>query len=239
MYKNKCIAVVLPAYNEALSIQKIISSLCALINSDGCPLIDELVVCDNNSNDQTAILAQKAGAHVVNEAQQGYGAACLTAIKALKTADIIVFVDADGSVDTDEITKLLNTIDAGYELVIGSRVLGNAEPGSLSPQQRFGNRLACHLIKNLWQHTYTDLGPFRAITATALKGLSMENRTFGWTVEMQIKAIQHQLVITEIPVAHLKRIGKSKISGTLRGTLSAGIGILSMIAKRYYHEKKC
>lgn len=238
MYKNNHIAVVLPAYNEALSIHKVISSLVVLKNAQGGALIDELIVCDNNSDDQTPILAKQAGAHVVNEHQQGYGAACLTALNALKKADIVIFVDADGSVNTQEIVNLLNTINAGYELVIGSRVLGKAEAGSLSPQQRFGNRLACYLIKKLWRHTYSDLGPFRAITAPALRRLAMNDRTFGWTVEMQIKALQHQLAVIDIPVSNLRRIGRSKISGTLKGTISAGVGILSMIAKLYYYEKR-
>lgn len=237
MFNKQKIAVVIPAYNEALSIYQVISSLLQLENSDGRKIIDELIVCDNNSTDKTAIIAKKAGATVVHQTTQGYGIACLTALNAIQNANIIIFVDADGSVNSHEVSHLLGAINQGYDLVIGSRTLGQCEKGSLSPQQQWGNKLACYLIKKVWRHTYSDLGPFRAITTTALKKISMSDPTFGWTVEMQIKALQYHLSVTEVPVSNFCRIGKSKISGTIMGTIHAGIGILSMIYQCWRHEK--
>jgi glycosyltransferase involved in cell wall biosynthesis len=237
MYNQKKVAVIIPAYNEALSIHQVIHSLFQLKNSDGSKIIDELVVCDNNSSDQTATIAKQAGATLVSEPIQGYGIACLTALSVLQSPNIVVFVDADGAVKSTDLPCLLHAISKGYDLVIGSRTLGQPEKGSLSPQQQWGNKLACYLIKKIWGYTYSDLGPFRAITIDALRKLSMNDTTFGWTVEMQIKALQHHLLITEIPVTNFRRIGKSKISGTIKGTIGAGIGILSMIYTCWRHEK--
>jgi len=200
------------------------------------PLIDDIIVCDNGSTDDTAAIARMCGAIVVSEPERGYGAACLAALAAPVKKDLIVFVDADNSVVADELPLLIDPLCEGDHLVIGSRTLGNCEKGALSVPQRFGNRLASALMNVLWRAKVTDLGPFRAVTNDALTAIAMTDRQFGWTVEMQVRALQLAFKTSEVPVSTLRRIGKSKISGTVAGVIGAGHGILGTIAKLYWRQ---
>lgn len=203
-------------------------------------LVDQIVVGDNGSTDNTATIAKACGATVVSEPERGYGAACLAALAAPASSelprDLVVFVDADNSVATHELPSLLKPLIEGADLVIGSRTLGHCEKGALSPPQAIGNKLASALLGLLWSGKVTDLGPFRAVTDQALTAMKMSDRKFGWTVEMQIRALQLSLRTVEIPVSTHKRIGKSKISGTVRGVLGAAHGILGTIAKLYWRQ---
>jgi len=219
------IAVVIPAYNEEKSIDLVVGAIPQ-------PPVSEVIVADNNSTDQTANVAKAAGARVVFEAEPGYGAACLTGIAEARHigAELIVFLDGDFSDYPEEIPQLVAPILSGqYDLVIGSRILGEREPGSLTPQQRFGGWLACMLMRIFFQAHYTDLGPFRAISMQALERLNMRDRNYGWTVEMQIKAVRAGLRVMEIPVRYRKRIGTSKVSGTVKGVIGAGTKIIATI----------
>jgi len=236
MYKNLKVSVVIPARDEEKSIGLVVEELLALQNAQR--LIDDIVVCDNGSNDLTAQRAKQAGARVVYEKKPGYGTACLTALAALDASDIILFTDGDHSFKAAQAIRLLDGIADGADLVIGSRVLGQIESGALTVPQAMGNRLAGFLIKCLWGVKVTDLGPYRAIRSSALDRLKMMDTAFGWTVEMQVKAIQQGLQMIEVPVDTKRRIGQSKISGTLRGSLGAGVGILSMIAKLRWQQSK-
>ncbi len=224
MIEGLTIGVVIPALNEEQAIGKVIADI-----PDG---VDRIVVVDNGSDDRTAEIASTHGAEVIHESEQGYGAACQAGIAALDGIDVIIFIDGDYSDHPDEMPALLAPIISGdYELVLGSRVAGKAEKGALTPQQRFGNLLACSFIRLIWGTAYTDLGPFRAITARALRELQMRDRGYGWTIEMQIKAALKGLPVIEVPVSYRPRIGRSKISGTLKGTVLAGTKILFMIAR--------
>ncbi|MFA5950089.1 MAG: glycosyltransferase family 2 protein [Hyphomicrobium sp.] len=224
MRDGQRIGVVIPALNEEKAIGRVIADIPAWV--------DEIVVADNGSSDATIEVAETAGARVVSEPERGYGAACQRGIAALGAADVIVFLDADYSDDPREMTSLVDPILRGAaELVIGSRVTGEAQRGALLPQQRFGNWLACRLMRYFFGVSYSDLGPFRAIRADALQRLDMKDRAFGWTVEMQVKAAQLRLRSTEVPVSYRRRIGVSKISGTVRGTILAGVTILSVIGR--------
>ena len=240
-YRRKKIAVVIPAFNEAESIAKVVRDVLALREFPGTnlldPLIDDIVVCDNASTDGTAEIAINAGAYVVHEPKPGYGNACLTAIKALRDIDVVVFIDGDRSVLVTETISLLEKISEGADLVIGSRVASKREKHALTPQQWFGNVLASSLIRLIWNEPVTDLGPFRAIRMSALRKIHMIDPTYGWTTEMQVKAIQFGMDIKEVPVTTLRRIGQSKISGTLKGTIGAAIGIFGMIFRLYSEEK--
>jgi glycosyltransferase involved in cell wall biosynthesis len=191
-------------------------------------LYQQIIVADNGSRDRTAEIARQAGAIVVTEPRRGYGAACLRALASLPPeADTVVFMDADSSDDPSEAAALLDPILKGRaDFVLGSRTLGKAEKGALQPHQRFGNELATFLIWILFGYRYTDLGPFRAIRVDALRNLNMRDRNYGWTIEMQIKAIRHKLRIEEVPVSYRNRIGVSKISGNLKASVLAGIKIL-------------
>ncbi|MCH2023089.1 MAG: glycosyltransferase family 2 protein [Saprospiraceae bacterium] len=229
MVRKADIYIIIPAYNEENSIELVIND----IPKD---IIKEIIVVDNNSDDNTSIIAKNAGAIVLGEKNQGYGLACLKGIEYLKNiaeeSDIIVFIDADYSDFPEQIPQLVAPILLGNaELVIGSRNLGTKEKGSMTFQQIFGNWLATKLIKWLYGAVFTDLGPFRAIKYGALIGLEMCDKTYGWTVEMQIKAVKNKLKYIEIPVDYRNRIGKSKISGTLKGTLLAGYKIITTIFK--------
>jgi glycosyltransferase involved in cell wall biosynthesis len=218
------IGCIIPAYNEAKAIGSVLG--------DVPSWVDCIVVADNGSADGTGDVAGRAGAQVVRIEERGYGAACLGGLAALPESDIVVFLDGDYSDYPDEMQMLVDPIVAGRAaMVIGSRVAGEAEAGALTPQQRFGNWLATHLVRMIWGVPYTDLGPFRAIRRVALDELGMGDRTFGWTVEMQIKAAQRGLATMERPVRYRKRIGTSKISGTVQGSLKAGVRILSLIAR--------
>lgn len=233
MYRGYRIGAVVPAYNEEQSVGRVVGDLRALRNSDGHALIDDIVVCNNASSDSTAGVAEASGARVVYEPRRGYGYACLAAIKTLTSVEIVLFVDADRSVRVAEARELLAAIADGADVAIGSRVLGNTESGSMTVAQRAGNAFATWLIRGLWRHPTTDLGPFRAIRWTALRELGMANRTYGWTVEMQVKAIQARMRIAEVPTSCRRRVGVSKISGTVKGVIGAGVGILGMILKLY------
>lgn len=191
-------------------------------------LYQQIIVADNGSRDRTAEIARQAGATVVTEPERGYGAACLRALANLPPdTDTVVFMDADSSDDPSEAAALLEPILKGRaDFVLGSRTLGKAEKGSLQPHQRFGNALATFLIRVLFGFRYTDLGPFRAIRLDALRKLDMRDRNYGWTIEMQIKAVRHKLRIEEAPVSYRNRIGVSKVSGNLRASVLAGIKIL-------------
>ncbi len=220
------IAVIIPALNEEKAIGHVLAEL-------PNKLIYQVIVVDNGSRDLTSEIARRAGAEVIFEPKRGYGAACLRGLSLIKPdVDIIVFLDGDYSDYPEEINLLIAPILNNLaDMVIGSRALGMKEKGSLTPQQVFGNWLATRLIKLFWGFNYSDLGPFRAIRAKSLQQLKMQDHNFGWTVEMQIKALKHQLKIQEVPVRYKKRLGKSKISGTLSGTIKAGAKILYLIAK--------
>lgn len=223
------IDVIIPAYNEEKSI--------ALVLGDIPPgLVAEVIVVDNNSSDDTAGAARQAGATVLQEARQGYGQACLTGIAyalakpAGRRPDILVFLDGDYSDHPEQMPQVLAPLLAGRaDLVIGSRALGAREKGSMMPQQVFGNWLATSLLRLFYGTRFTDLGPFRAIRTTGLEALQMQDRDYGWTVEMQLKAAKHQLRCLEVPVDYRRRIGISKVSGTLKGTLLAGYKIILTI----------
>ena len=218
------IAVVIPAFNEEKSVGHVLRDI---------PAIEGLrvVVVDNGSTDGTAEVVRRNGATVITEMQKGYGAACLAGIASLKEQppDVVVFLDADYSDHPQEMQLHIDKINAGYDMVIGSRVLGDAEPGALLPQARWGNLLAVSLIKLFYGFSYTDLGPFRAIRWQTLMDLDMRDEDFGWTVEMQIKAAKQGVRITEVPVSYRKRIGVSKVTGTVKGTMKAGYKILYLI----------
>lgn len=220
--------VIIPAYNEEASIAKVVADLPAWVR--------EVVVVNNNSSDRTSIVAAQAGATVVDEPIPGYGKACLRGIShissKLEKPHIIVFIDGDYSDHPDEMPLLIAPIVADdIDLVIGSRALGDLEQGAMMPQQIFGNWLATTLIRIIYQYTFTDLGPFRAITYDRLMQLDMQDEDFGWTVEMQVKAAKYKLSCREVPVSYRKRIGVSKISGTIKGTIKAGHKILWTIFK--------
>ena len=230
MYKNLTVGAVIPAHDEEDNIGPVVRALLDLRTESGLPVIDDLVVCDNASTDETALRARRSGARVAREPTPGYGRACLTAIAALKPVDVVLFVDGDQAFHVRQSLDLLAPIATGADLVIGSRVLGRMEPGALSLPQIAGNRVASLLIRLLWRARITDLGPFRAIRTDALRRLEMRDTAYGWTVEMQVKAIQTRMRMVETPVdTRRRRFGKSKVGGTVRGVIGAGIGILSMI----------
>ena len=223
------VVVIIPAFNEERSIGKVLAD----IPKD---VVGEVVVVDNNSTDETFNVASRSGATVLKQPIQGYGSACLKGIEyfcAQKTApDIVVFMDADYSDHPDELPKVIAPIlEQQMDMVIGSRALGPRERGSMTPQQVFGNWLACTLMRIMYKARYTDLGPFRAITWKALMDIEMKDPNYGWTVEMQLKALKHNLRYSEVPVTYRKRIGTSKIAGTLKGTVMAGYKIITTIFK--------
>ncbi|MCY3776216.1 MAG: glycosyltransferase family 2 protein [Candidatus Aminicenantes bacterium] len=230
MYEDLTVGAVIPAHDEEDNIGPVVMSLWDLRTESGLQVIDDLVVCDNASTDETALRARRAGARVAREPTPGYGRACLTAIAALEPVDVVLFVDGDQAFHIGQSLDLLAPIATGADLVIGSRVLGRMEPGALSMPQIAGNRVASLLIRLLWRVRITDLGPFRAVRADALRRLEMRDTAYGWTVEMQVKAIQTRMRMVEIPVdTRRRRFGKSKVGGTVRGVIGAGVGILSMI----------
>jgi len=223
--RNKSrISVIIPTLNEEQSIGHVLDAIPSWV--------DDIVVVDNGSTDGTARIARQRGAQVIHEPRRGYGTACLKGIATLKPCDIVVFLDGDFSDHPEEMDQLVDPIwQDGYDMVIGSRVLGTRESGALTPQACFGNWLSCALIKLFWGYRFTDLGPFRAVRCSALSRLNMRDRDYGWTVEMQIKAALKGLKVHEVPVSYRKRIGVSKISGTVKGVLYAGTKILYTIFK--------
>jgi glycosyltransferase involved in cell wall biosynthesis len=220
------VAILIPVFNERDSLPLVVGAI---------PMdrVDEIVVVDNGSTDGTETIARGLPVRLVHEARRGYGSACLAGAAALagRPPDILVFLDGDFSDHPDELVRLLESIARGADLVIGSRMLGIREPGALLPQARVGNALACFLIRVLYGHRYTDLGPFRAIRWEAYQRLGMEDTNFGWTCEMQVKAVRTGLRIDEVPVSYRRRVGVSKITGTVSGTLRAGYKILWTIAR--------
>ncbi|WP_077341155.1 glycosyltransferase family 2 protein [Pseudocolwellia agarivorans] len=237
MYKGHKVCVVIPALNEEQAIDIVVRALVGL-KLDKQAVIDHVVVCDNGSTDNTENAAAAAGAQVVKQNTPGYGIACLTAMAHLPLCDIVLFVDGDDSCIISQAIPLLEGISRGADLTIGSRTLGKIEVGALTGPQVFGNWLSSYLITLFWGQKITDLGPFRAIRYSSLKSLQMADKTFGWTVEMQVKAIIHGMDVREYPVDSKVRIGESKISGTVSGSVKAGIGILSMIGKLYLSQSK-
>ncbi len=224
---NQRVSVIIPAFNEENGIGQVLADI-----PKG--LAQGVIVVNNASTDRTAKIAAGAGAIVLNEPISGYGRACLKGIDYLRKfpTDIVVFIDADYSDYPEEMVDLIKPIIEGKaDLVIGSRTLGKREVGSMTPQQVFGNWLATGLLKLLYGVRFTDLGPFRAIRYERLLDLDMQDRTYGWTVEMQLKAAKMKLRCEEIPVRYRKRIGFSKISGTVKGTFLAGYKILYTIFK--------
>ncbi|UTW61133.1 glycosyltransferase family 2 protein [bacterium SCSIO 12741] len=225
--KQQEIVVIIPAFNEENAIGKVLADIPS-------NWVNEVIVVDNNSSDQTAQAATDAGATVLQETFQGYGAACLKGIEYCRQRsprpDIIVFLDADYSDYPEELPHLVNPINKdGIDMVIGSRALGQRERGSMTIPQVFGNWLATTLLRWIYGAKFTDLGPFRSIRFPALLDLNMQDKTYGWTVEMQLKAVRNGLRYAEVPVNYRNRVGKSKISGTVKGTVMAGYKILMTI----------
>lgn len=221
--------VIIPVYNEEDSIGKVISEIPDTI-------VRNVVVCNNGSKDRTASVAEAHGAIVVHQPEKGYGNACLKGMEYIANLvikpDIIVFLDGDYSDYPSEMVDLIKPIiTENVDMVIGSRALGEMQSGAMMPQQIFGNWLATSLIKIIYSYEFTDLGPFRAIKYPVLMDMQMEDKTFGWTVEMQVKAAKMKLKTTEVAVRYRKRIGKSKVSGTIKGTILAGHKILWTIFK--------
>lgn len=227
--KKPKVDVIIPAFNEEGSIAKVVGEIPA-------GWVREVVVVSNGSTDETEARAKDAGATVLKEDRKGYGYACLKGISYLQDApqgsraDIIVFLDGDYSDYPEEMPNLLLPIlDEGYDMVIGSRAIGERQKGSMTIPQVFGNWLATNLIRLLYKVEFTDLGPFRAIRFDRLLEMDMKDKTYGWTVEMQVKAAKMGFKSTEVPVDYRKRIGKSKVSGTVKGTFLAGYKILATI----------
>lgn len=225
------VTVLIPAFNEQDALPLVLRDL---------PQVGNVIVANNGSTDRTAEVASEAGATVVDEPRQGYGSACLAALAEVRRqADsgkqlprIIVFLDADYSDHPDQLSELVNPIlEDQADFVLGSRIEGERESGAMPPQSLYGNQLACWLMRLLFDAHYTDLGPFRAISYAHLSQLKMSDTNFGWTVEMQIKAAKAGLRTLEVPVRYRRRVGASKISGTVRGTILAGTKIIYTIIK--------
>ncbi len=223
------VSVIIPTHNEAQAIERVLAD----IPSD---LVAEVIVVDSNSNDGTPEIAAKMGARVIPEPRRGYGRACLTGLAAASSPDVVVFLDGDYSDRPSELPILLAPIIAGRaDITLGSRQQRSA--GALPWHQAFGNRLAAGLIRLLYRVEITDLGPFRAGRADVLRSLALEETTYGWAVEMILKGSLAGFRVVEVPVSYYPRIGKSKISGTLKGTVGAGWFILSLIVRYYFRHR--
>ena len=225
---KQSIKVIIPAYNEQDSIELVINDIPSIV--------DEIIVISNNSTDATEVNAKNAGATVLQESKKGYGYACLKGMEYIANQknkpDIIVFLDGDYSDYPEQLTELVAPItNDNIDFVIGARVKKLREQGAMTPQQIFGNWLATFLMKLFFGAKFTDLGPFRAIKYNKLLALNMEDKTYGWTVEMQLKALKQKFTYTEIPMKYRNRIGVSKVSGTVKGSIFAGVKILSWIFK--------
>ncbi|NMM49509.1 glycosyltransferase family 2 protein [Marinigracilibium pacificum] len=228
MKQKPDIRVIIPAFNEENAVGKV-------INEIPMDIVKEVIVVNNGSVDKTALEAKKAGATVLDQPEKGYGRACLKGIDYLKSCDntdIVVFLDADYSDYPEETYQLVAPIiNEDVDMVIGSRATGDRQSGSMTPQQIFGNWLATKMIRWFYNEHFTDLGPFRAIKYQKLLDLDMQDKTYGWTVEMQVKAAKQKFKSTEIPVKYRQRIGVSKVSGTVKGTVMAGYKIITTILK--------
>ncbi len=225
---NQLIKVIIPAYNEQDSIANVIKDIPSVV--------DEIIVVSNNSTDNTETNAKKAGATVLLENRKGYGYACLKGMDYIanqtKKPEIVVFLDGDYSDYPEQLTEVISPIiNDDIDFVIGSRIKRLREQGSMTPQQIFGNWLATFLMKLFFGAKFTDLGPFRAIKYKKLLRLNMEDKTYGWTVEMQLKALKQKLTYVEVPMKYRNRIGVSKVSGTVKGSILAGFKILGWIFK--------
>lgn len=221
--------VVIPAFDEEENIGKVVGAI-------DKELVRHVIVVNNGSQDNTAFEAEQAGAVVLDEFSKGYGSACLKGIEWSSSQpvkpDVIAFMDGDFSDHPEQLDLILDPIKKGYDLVIGSRSLGKREAGSMTPQQVFGNKIATTMIRLMYRKRFTDLGPFRAITLAALNKINMVDKTYGWTVEMQVKAIKHNLRFTEVAVDYRRRgAGRSKVAGTFKGTILAGYKIIATILK--------
>lgn len=223
---SQIVRVIIPAMNEEKSISRVVGDI--------PKFVEEVIVVDNNSKDNTASVARKSGATVLSESEPGYGAACLKGMKYLTTlstqTDVVVFLDGDYADYPDQLPEVIQPIiQQDVDFVIGSRALGVSEKGSLTPVQVFGNWLATSLLRIFYGVNFTDLGPFRAIKWSKLQDLGMKDRNYGWTVEMQLRVAQMKLSYTEVPVRYRNRIGTSKVSGTIKGSIFAGYKILFTI----------
>ena len=226
------VSVIIPTHNEALSIERVLADLPP-------DLTTEVIVVDSNSKDGTPEIAAKMGARVVQEPRRGYGRACLTGMTAANSPDVMVFLDGDYSDRPSELAILLAPITEGRaDIVLGSRLQRQSSAGALPWHQAFGNRLAASLIRLLYGLDITDLGPFRAGRADVLRALALEETTYGWAVEMILKGALAGFRVVEVPVSYYPRIGKSKISGTLKGTVGAGWFILSLIVRYYFRNRR-
>ena len=226
------VSVVIPTHNEAQAIERVLADL----PSD---LTTEVIVVDSNSNDGTPEIAARMGARVVQEPRRGYGRACLTGLAAANSPDVVVFLDGDYSDRPSELPILLAPItDGRADITVGSRLKERRSDGALPWHQVFGNRLAARLIRLLYRVELTDLGPFRAARADVLRALALEEATYGWAVEMILKGALAGFRIVEVPVSYYPRIGKSKIGGTLKGTLGAGWFIVSLIVLYYFRRRR-
>jgi len=230
-FKGNRIVVIIPALNEENSISKVVNSI--------PNIVDEIIVINNGSDDSTAIKASISGAKVIHEYRKGYGYACLKGIDYLNKnpPDIVVFLDGDYSDYPEDLEAIIKPIlEKNVQFVIGARVKFLREKGALTPQQIFGNTLACLLMRLLYKANFTDLGPFRAIGWKNLVALEMSDKTYGWTIEMQLKVLRRKIKYIEVPVRYRKRIGYSKVSGTVKGTIMAGYKILTWIGKFYFSK---
>jgi glycosyltransferase involved in cell wall biosynthesis len=226
------VSVIIPTHNEAQAIERVLADLAA-------DLVTEVIVVDSNSTDGTPDIAARMGARVVPEPRRGYGRACLTGLAAANSPDVVAFLDGDYSDRPSELPLLLTPIIEGRaDITLGSRLHNQNSAGALPGHQVFGNRLAAGLIRILYGLDISDLGPFRAGRAEVLRMLELEETTYGWAVEMILKGAIGGFRVVEVPVSYYPRIGKSKISGTLKGTFGAGWFILSLIVRYYFRRRK-
>lgn len=235
MYKDFRIGVIIPALNEAQCVEQVIIDIRALSQTN-IPVVDEIVLCDNGSTDATASIAEQSGAQVERQEIKGYGIACLTALAAMNPVDIVLFINADGAEIIEQSIQLLNEIIAGADLVVGSRVLGKNESGATYLHQRLGTWLVITLINFIWRQKITDLGPFRAIRWDILKKLDLQDKNFGWTVEMQVQSIRKKFTYTEIAINTRRSISHSKVSGTVIGTIKAAKKMFSTVFYFAYQD---
>ena len=225
------VSVIIPTHNEAQAIERVLADIPPR-------LVSEVIVVDSNSTDGTPDIAAKLGARVIQEPRRGYGRACLTGVANAAAPDVLVFLDGDYSDRPAELPILLAPIVEGRaDITLGSRLHKRNYADALPWHQAFGNRLAAGLIRLLYRVNITDLGPFRAVRAEVIRALALEEMTYGWAVEMIVKGALAGYRIAEVPVSYHPRIGKSKISGTLKGTLGAGWFILSLIVRYYFHRR--